>query len=133
MQQDVRHSGLGELEVEYVEKAARSAVADHFARRQRGEESSRIAASDGLECPRGAEVQAPEPSPNGLGRLATGLEERGGFWVGAWCGDAACEAEISAKTKATIRFLPLEPADPGAACVHCGKPGTEVATWARAY
>jgi prolyl-tRNA synthetase len=65
--------------------------------------------------------------------FAAGVEERGGFWVGAWCGNAACEAEVSATTKATIRFLPLEPRDPGAACIHCGSPGTEVATWARAY
>jgi prolyl-tRNA synthetase len=62
-----------------------------------------------------------------------GVEEQGGFWIGAWCGDAACEAEISARTKASIRFLPLEPGDPGAACMHCGAPGTELATWARAY
>lgn len=65
--------------------------------------------------------------------FATGVAEQGGFWIGAWCGDAACEAEVSSKTKATIRFLPLEPTDPGAACVHCGKPGVDVATWARAY
>jgi prolyl-tRNA synthetase len=65
--------------------------------------------------------------------FAAGVEERGGFWVGAWCGDDACEAEISAKTKATIRFLPIEPTDPRAACIHCGKPGVDIATWARAY
>jgi prolyl-tRNA synthetase len=65
--------------------------------------------------------------------FATGVDEVGGFWVGAWCGDDACEAEIATKTKATIRFLPFEPADPGAPCVHCGKPGTDIATWARAY
>lgn len=65
--------------------------------------------------------------------FATGVEEQGGFWVGAWCGDAACEADISAKTKASIRFLPIEPTDPGAPCVHCGRPGADVATWARAY
>jgi len=65
--------------------------------------------------------------------FATGLEAEGGFWVGAWCGDGACEAEISTKTKATIRFLPIEPTDPGAVCMHCGKPGVDVATWARAY
>jgi prolyl-tRNA synthetase len=65
--------------------------------------------------------------------FATGVEERGGFWIGAWCGEGDCEAEISARTKASIRFLPLEPQDPGAACVHCGKPGVDVATWARAY
>jgi prolyl-tRNA synthetase len=65
--------------------------------------------------------------------FATGVEERGGFWIGAWCGDDACEAEVSAKTKATIRFLPIEPSDPGGACMHCRKPGSETATWARAY
>ena len=65
--------------------------------------------------------------------FATGVEEQGGFWVGAWCGDAACEAEISAKTKASIRFLPFEPVDPGAPCIHCGKQGVDTATWARAY
>jgi prolyl-tRNA synthetase len=65
--------------------------------------------------------------------FAAGVDEVGGFWRGAWCGDGACEAEVAATTKATIRFLPLEPADPGGACVHCGKPGTEIATWARAY
>jgi prolyl-tRNA synthetase len=65
--------------------------------------------------------------------FARGVEDVGGFWVGAWCGDASCEAEISARTKATIRFLPLDQADPAAACVHCGKPGVDTATWARAY
>jgi prolyl-tRNA synthetase len=65
--------------------------------------------------------------------FAQGVEEHGGFWMGAWCGDGACEGEIAARTKATIRFLPIEPTDPGAACVHCGSPGVDVATWARAY
>jgi prolyl-tRNA synthetase len=65
--------------------------------------------------------------------FAAGVEERGGFWRGAWCGDGACETEIATRTKATIRFLPMEPSDPGGPCMHCGKPGAEVATWARAY
>jgi prolyl-tRNA synthetase len=65
--------------------------------------------------------------------FASGVEELGGFWVGPWCGEGACEAEIAASTKATIRFLPLEPTDPGADCIHCGKPGVDIATWARAY
>ncbi|MGH2445324.1 MAG: proline--tRNA ligase [Candidatus Limnocylindria bacterium] len=65
--------------------------------------------------------------------FAAGVEEHGGFWIGAWCGGAACESEISARTKATIRFLPLETTDPGADCMHCGGPGVDVATWARAY
>jgi prolyl-tRNA synthetase len=65
--------------------------------------------------------------------FTSGLEEQGGFWRGAWCGEGSCEAEITAATKATIRFLPIEPKDPGTACVHCGRPGVDVATWARAY
>lgn len=65
--------------------------------------------------------------------FAAGVEEHGGFWVGAWCGDESCEAEIAAKTKASIRFLPVDPANPGRACVHCGRPAVDTATWARAY
>jgi prolyl-tRNA synthetase len=65
--------------------------------------------------------------------FASGVETEGGFWVGAWCGDGACEAAVAEKTKATIRFLPIEQTDPGGVCMHCGKPGTEVATWAKAY
>ena len=57
----------------------------------------------------------------------------GGFLRGAWCGDAECEAQIKAETKATIRLLPLQPEQPGEPCVHCGKPGAELATWAQAY
>jgi prolyl-tRNA synthetase len=62
-----------------------------------------------------------------------GVESEGGFWVGAWCGDIVCEEKVKGETKATIRTLPLQPEDPGAPCVVCGRPGTERATWARAY
>ena len=62
-----------------------------------------------------------------------GIEERGGFWVGAWCGDAACEDRVKSDTKATIRVLPIEREDPGASCSVCGRPGKERAVWARAY
>jgi prolyl-tRNA synthetase len=65
--------------------------------------------------------------------FASGIEEQGGFWRGPWCGEGSCEAEVTAKTKATIRFLPIEPTDPAAPCMHCGRPGVDVATWARAY
>src|SRR5207302_960785 len=57
----------------------------------------------------------------------------GGFLRGAWCGDAECEAQVKADTKATIRLLPLQPEQPGEPCVHCGKPGAELANWAQAY
>jgi prolyl-tRNA synthetase len=62
-----------------------------------------------------------------------GVEAEGGFWVGAWCGDVVCEEKVKGETKATIRTLALQPEDPGAPCVICGRPGAERATWARAY
>ena len=65
--------------------------------------------------------------------LSEGIEAEGGFWVGPWCGDLACEEKVTAETKATIRVLPLDKEDPGGACLVCGKPGTERATWARSY
>jgi prolyl-tRNA synthetase len=59
--------------------------------------------------------------------------QEGGFSVGAWCTSGECEAKVKAETKATIRFLPLEPEDPGAPCVVCGSAGADRATWAIAY
>ncbi|HEX2294630.1 MAG TPA: proline--tRNA ligase [Actinomycetota bacterium] len=70
---------------------------------------------------------------SGFDALKEGVDAEGGFWVGAWCGDASCEERVTAETKATIRVLPLEREDPGAACVVCGRAGTERATWAKAY
>ncbi len=57
----------------------------------------------------------------------------GGFSVGGWCGSEDCEAKVKAETKATIRFIPVEREDPGAACAVCGEAGLELATWATAY
>jgi prolyl-tRNA synthetase len=65
--------------------------------------------------------------------LREGVEAEGGFWVAPWCGDAVCEEKVTAETKASIRVLPLEREDPGGDCVVCGRPGTERATWAKAY
>jgi prolyl-tRNA synthetase len=65
--------------------------------------------------------------------MSEGIQEKGGFWTGPWCGNADCENKVSGELKATIRVLPLEQVDPGGACVVCGQPGTERATWARAY
>jgi prolyl-tRNA synthetase len=65
--------------------------------------------------------------------LSQGIEGEGGFWVGGWCGDTACEEKVTAETKATIRVLPIERRDPGMACLVCGRAGTERATWGRAY
>jgi prolyl-tRNA synthetase len=65
--------------------------------------------------------------------LSEGLEAESGFWVGPWCGDRACEEKVTSETKATIRVLPIEREDPGGQCLVCGRPGTERATWGRAY
>jgi prolyl-tRNA synthetase len=61
------------------------------------------------------------------------LAEPGGFLRGGWCGDGVCEAAIKQQTKATIRFLPLEPEKASGSCIHCGSPATEVATWGLSY
>ena len=62
-----------------------------------------------------------------------GIASESGFWAGSWCGRVDCEQRATADTKATIRVLPVEREDPGAACLVCGRPGVERATWARAY
>ncbi len=56
-----------------------------------------------------------------------------GFVEAWWCGDATCEAQIKAKTQATIRNIPL--AQPGGegTCLYCGRPATQWAVFAKAY
>ena len=61
------------------------------------------------------------------------IADGGGFVSGAWCGDAECEAKVKAETKATIRFLPLEPDRPDGPCVVCGQAAVDTAAWAIAY
>jgi prolyl-tRNA synthetase len=68
-----------------------------------------------------------------LGELVAGLQDSPGLWTGPWCGQRDCEEKVTLETKATIRLLPLERADPQAPCAVCGKPAAEWATWARAY
>jgi prolyl-tRNA synthetase len=71
--------------------------------------------------------------PKDLAELAALIEDPGGFMVGGWCGSPECEAKVKEETRATIRFLPLEPEPTDARCLVCGQPATEVATWALAY
>jgi prolyl-tRNA synthetase len=56
-----------------------------------------------------------------------------GFVEAWWCGDAVCEAEIKAKTQATIRNLPLEHPDGEGKCVYCGRSANRWAIFAKAY
>jgi prolyl-tRNA synthetase len=61
------------------------------------------------------------------------LADPGGFLEAPWCGGAECEDRVKADTKATIRYLPLDPDDRPGACMVCGQRATERATWALAY
>jgi len=65
--------------------------------------------------------------------LRAALDDRGGFALGPWCGDPECEAKVKAETKATIRYLPLDPIEVGGGCVVCGRDAVEEAAWAQAY
>jgi prolyl-tRNA synthetase len=56
-----------------------------------------------------------------------------GFATAGWCGSPECEARVKAETAATIRCLPLERELPDCACIVCGRPAAERATWAQAY
>jgi prolyl-tRNA synthetase len=64
------------------------------------------------------------------------MDGEGAFVYAGWCGDAACEAQIKADTKATIRVLPDEEfrsADAPKTCLRCGRPASAEAVWAKAY
>jgi prolyl-tRNA synthetase len=56
-----------------------------------------------------------------------------GFAHTWWCGDADCEAQIKADTKATVRCIPLEQEGGQGTCIQCGQEATEKAIFARAY
>jgi prolyl-tRNA synthetase len=71
--------------------------------------------------------------PSDMGEMARLLEDPGGFMLAGWCGKEECEAKVKAETKATIRFLPLEPKPTGAPCIVCGDPAVDEAAWAQAY
>jgi prolyl-tRNA synthetase len=71
--------------------------------------------------------------PQALDEMVTLLEDPGGFMVAGWCGSEDCEAKVKAETRATIRFLPLDPKPVDGYCIVCGQPATEEATWALAY
>jgi prolyl-tRNA synthetase len=61
------------------------------------------------------------------------LDERGGFLLAHWCGDAGCEAQINSDTGATIRVIPFDaPAESGI-CLIDGRPSDKRVVFARAY
>jgi prolyl-tRNA synthetase len=66
-------------------------------------------------------------------RFRTEIEAHPGFYRMRWCGSAACEAQVKAETKATIRCLPLDEPDDAGPCVVCAAAAPRRAVFARAY
>ncbi|MCA9877388.1 MAG: proline--tRNA ligase [Thermomicrobiales bacterium] len=65
--------------------------------------------------------------------LAERAATNAGWSLAHWCGSAACEAQVKAETKATIRCVPRDlPAERGA-CVVCGGECAQRVIFARAY
>jgi prolyl-tRNA synthetase len=71
--------------------------------------------------------------PADMGEMGSLLEDPGGFMVTGWCGSDECEAKVKAETKATLRYLPLDPRPGDGSCIVCGQPAAEEAAWAQAY
>jgi prolyl-tRNA synthetase len=61
------------------------------------------------------------------------LETKGGFIAAHWDGTSETEEEIKAKTKATIRCIPLNNNQEAGICILTGKPSQERVLFAKAY
>jgi prolyl-tRNA synthetase len=61
------------------------------------------------------------------------LEGKGGFVAAHWDGSPETEEQIKAKTKATIRCIPLNNKQEEGKCILTGKPSKERVLFARAY
>ena len=59
-------------------------------------------------------------------------QERGFFWA-PWCGSAACEEHVRARSGATLRCIPIEGGDERGPCLVCGQQADQTAVFARAY
>ena len=65
--------------------------------------------------------------------LAERVASNAGWSLAHWCGSAACEAQVKAETKATIRCIPRDlPPDAGP-CIVCGGSSHRRVIFARAY
>jgi prolyl-tRNA synthetase len=71
--------------------------------------------------------------PSDYEEMRAVLADPGGYAVTAWCGDESCEDRVKADTKATIRYLGMEPAGLSGACIVCGRTAIDEAAWAQAY
>lgn len=59
--------------------------------------------------------------------------EKAGFVKAMWCGNQECEDVIKEKLSVTSRCMPFEQEKLANTCVCCGKPGTKMVYWGKAY
>ncbi len=89
-----------------------------------------------FEAARGRREAGTLRSPKSKEEFIDYIENGGGFVYAGWCGDAAVEAEIKERTKATIRCLPdpeFQTPEQPTRCIWTGRPAVTEAVWARAY
>ena len=65
--------------------------------------------------------------------LAQRVAANAGWSLAHWCGDAACEAQVKAETKATIRCIPRDLPPESGRCIICGGMSDRRVVFARAY
>ncbi len=61
------------------------------------------------------------------------LDGKGGFVAAHWDGTAETEEKIKAKSKATIRCIPLNNEQEAGKCILTGQPSAQRVLFARAY
>lgn len=61
------------------------------------------------------------------------IENEGGFVEAHWDGTSETEEAIKARTKATIRCIPLEAKEESGTCIYSGQPSSRRVIFARAY
>ncbi|MBW3634197.1 MAG: hypothetical protein KY456_14330 [Chloroflexi bacterium] len=50
-----------------------------------------------------------------------------------WCGGSACESQVKAETKATVRCVPSDRPPEAGRCIVCGGTSDRRVVFARAY
>ena len=68
-----------------------------------------------------------------IDELAEQIEQQRGFFWAPWCGSPACEAEVKARTGATLRCIPLDGGDTAGSCLVCQGATAQTAVFAQAY
>lgn len=61
------------------------------------------------------------------------IEEKRGFIISHWCGEAGCEQAVKEETKATIRCIPFHLEKSPGKCLRCSKDASQPVYFARAY